>query len=99
MCWQTTVTTRCKSCDAFLGQTKFVDKCPSAEGEKCIRGPFKQLVQDPKSECNGCKVIRECQEAQKKKNAKLEERRNKLLGGLDDQILKEDWVVRCVSTK
>jgi len=30
-------------------------------------------------------VIRECQEAQKKKNAKLEERRGKLLGGLDDE--------------
>ena len=84
MCWQTTVTTRCKSCDAFLGQTKFFDKCPSAEGAKCIRG-FKQLVQDPKSECNDCKVIRECQEAQKKKNAKLEERRKKLLGRIDDE--------------
>ncbi|KAJ4120082.1 hypothetical protein NW768_010365 [Fusarium equiseti] len=85
MCWQTTVTTRCKSCNDFLGQTEFVDRCPSAEGAKCIRGPFKQLVQDPKGECNEYQVIRECQESQKKKNAKLEERRVKLLEVLDDE--------------
>jgi hypothetical protein len=84
MCWKTTVTTRCRTCNKWLSVSEFVDKCPNAEGSKCKDGPFKQLAQDPKGECDDCRKIREHQEVQMNKNIYICLRRCGLLEGVGD---------------
>lgn len=77
MCFETTVVTRCKTCDNIIKTMVFVDECPGSTGlvsYKLCRLALFGINQEKKEECESCRRIR-----------KEEERKKRLAILLDDK--------------